>query len=37
MSRIVIVDIDNCIANVNKALKDKGYRTDGTVANNNEW
>ncbi|EAC6444033.1 hypothetical protein EPB42_15505, partial [Listeria monocytogenes] len=28
MSRIVIVDIDNCIANVNKALKDKGYRTD---------
>ncbi|MDN8693669.1 hypothetical protein Q0N28_12495 [Staphylococcus aureus] len=28
MSRIVIVDIDNCIANVNKALKDKGDRTD---------
>ena len=28
MSRIVVVDIDNCIANVNKALKDKGYRTD---------
>lgn len=28
MKRIVITDIDNTIANVNKELENKGYRTD---------
>lgn len=28
MTRVIIIDIDNCIANVNKELKKRGYRTD---------
>lgn len=28
MKRIILVDVDNCIANVNSELQKKGYRTD---------
>src|SRR5690625_3209266 len=28
MERIIVIDIDNCIANVNKELHERGYRID---------